>query len=63
MVIKCFAGSLSSRERQVVAAARLLGAPPVPVAVVADPVNAGILDVRTGKLSGKDSGLFPSRSR
>jgi len=63
MVIKCFAGSLSSRERQVVAAARLLGAPPVPVAVVADPVNAGILDVRTGKLAGEGFGAIPIKEQ
>ena len=38
MVIKCAPGSLASRERQAVAAARLLGDFQIPVAVVMDPV-------------------------
>jgi hypothetical protein len=61
MVIKCAAGSLSSRERQAVAAARLIGWPPVPVAVVADPVNAEVLDVVTGKVVGEGFGAIPVR--
>lgn len=63
MIIKCAAGSLSSRERQAVAAARLIGAPPVPVAVVADPVNAEVLDVRTGKLVGEGFGAIPIKEQ
>ena len=63
MVIKCAAGSLSSRERQAVAAARLVGSPPVPVAVVADPVNAEVLDVATGKVVGEGFGAIPVRDR
>jgi hypothetical protein len=63
MVIKCAAGSLSSRERQAVAAARLLGSPPVPIAVVADPVNAEVLDVTTGKIVGEGFGAIPVRDR
>lgn len=63
MVIKCSAGSLSSRERQAVAAARLLGSPPVPVAVVADPVNAEVLDVMTGKVVGEGFGAIPDKDR
>jgi hypothetical protein len=63
MVIKCVAGSLSSRERQVVAAARLIGAPPVLVAVVADPVNAEVLDVGTGKLVGEGFGAIPIKDQ
>jgi hypothetical protein len=63
MVIKCAAGSLSSRERQVVAAARLIGSPPVPVAVVADPVTAEVLDVATGKVVGEGFGAIPIRDR
>jgi hypothetical protein len=63
MVIKCVAGSLSSRERQVVAAARLIGAPPVLVAVVADPINAEVLDVRTGKLVGEGFGAIPIKDQ
>jgi hypothetical protein len=63
MVIKCAAGSLSSRERQAVAAARLIGSPPVPVAVVADPVNAEVLDGATGKVMGEGFGAIPVRER
>ena len=63
MVIKCAAGSLSSRERQALAAARLIGSTPVPVAVVADPVNAEVLDVATGKVVGEGFGAIPVRDR
>jgi hypothetical protein len=59
MVIKCAAGSLSSRERQAVAAARLLDSPPVPIAVVADPENAEVLDVATGKVIDEGFGAIP----
>jgi hypothetical protein len=58
-VIKCAAGSLSSRERQAVAAARLLDSPPVPISVVADPENAEVLDVATGKVIGEGFGAIP----
>jgi hypothetical protein len=63
MVIKCSAGSLSSRERQALAAARLIGSPPVPVAVVADPVNAEVLDVATGEVVGEGFGAIPVKDR
>lgn len=63
MIIKCAAGSLSSRERQAVAAARVLGTPPVPIAVVADPVNAVVLDVSTGEVTGEGFGAIPVREQ
>lgn len=63
MVIKCVSGSLSSRERQAVAAARLLGSPPIPVAVVADPMNAEVLDVTTGKVVGEGFGAIPVKEQ
>jgi hypothetical protein len=59
MVIKCAAGSLASRERQAVAAARVINSPPVPIAVVADPVGAEVLDVMTGKVIGEGFGAIP----
>ena len=59
MAIKCSAGSLSSRERQAVAAARLLGVSPVLIAVVADPVNAEVLETATGKVIGEGFGAIP----
>lgn len=58
IVIKCSAGSLSSRERQAVAAARLLAAP---FAVVADPVTAEFLDAATGEVIGEGFGAIPVR--
>ncbi len=63
MIIKCAAGSLDSRERQAVAAARLLNIPPVPVVVVADPVTAEVLDVKTGKVIGEGFGAIPVRDQ
>jgi hypothetical protein len=63
MVVKCSSGSLSSRERQAVAAARLLDSPPVPVAVVADPVNAEVLDTMTGEVVGEGFGAIPVRDQ
>jgi hypothetical protein len=63
MVIKCASGSLSSRERQAVAAARLLATPPVPIAVVADPATAEVLDVMTGKVIGEGFGAIPVRDQ
>lgn len=59
MIIKCAAGSLASRERQAVAAARVISSPPVPLAVVADPVGAEVLDVVTGRVIGEGFGAIP----
>ena len=63
MLIKCAAGSLDSRERQAVAAARVIASPPLPVAVVADPVNAEVLDVATGKVAGESFGAIPTKEQ
>lgn len=63
VVVKCSSGSLSSRERQAVAAARLLDSPPVLIAVVADPVNAEVLDTATGKVIGEGFGAIPVREQ
>lgn len=63
MVIKCAAGSLNSRERHVVAAARVLGDFQIPVAVVMDPMNAIVLDGVTGKLTGEGFEAIPGRER
>ncbi|MHB8843973.1 MAG: type I restriction enzyme HsdR N-terminal domain-containing protein [Nitrospirota bacterium] len=63
MIIKCAAGSLDSRERQAVAAARVIASPPLPVAVVADPVTAEVLDVSTGKVTGEGFGAIPTKEQ
>lgn len=61
MVIKCAAGSLSSRERHVVAAARVLESLPVPIAVVIDPMSAVVLDTATEKVIGEGFDGIPSK--
>ena len=53
MVIRCAAGSLGSREREIVAAARLLVNYQVPVSVVSDGIQAIVLDTVTGKKTGE----------
>jgi hypothetical protein len=63
MIIKCAAGSLDSRQRQAVAAARVIASPPVLVAVVADPENAVVLDVVTGKVIGEGFGAIPVKEQ
>ncbi|HTG01050.1 MAG TPA: hypothetical protein VK654_10750 [Nitrospirota bacterium] len=61
MIIKCAAGSLSSRERQVVAAARVLGG--VPLAAVMDPLSAVVLDSATGKTIGEGFEAIPTKKQ
>lgn len=63
MLIKCAAGSLDSRERQAVAAARVIASPPLQVAVVADPANAEVLDVGSGKVTGEGFGAIPVKEQ
>jgi hypothetical protein len=63
MIIKCAAGSLDSRERQAVAAARVITSPPLPIAVVADPVTAEVLDVSSGKVTGEGFGAIPTKEQ
>jgi hypothetical protein len=61
MVIKCAAGSLGSREREIVAAARLLDAYQIPRAVVSDGKTASVLDTVTGKKIGDGMDAIPTR--
>jgi len=63
MVVKCAAGSLSSRERHVVAAARVLDSRPVPVAMVMDPMSAVVLDAITGKVIGEGFESIPTKEQ
>jgi Type I restriction enzyme R protein N terminus (HSDR_N) len=63
MIIKCAAGSLDSRERQAVAAARVIASPPVPVAVIADPVTAEVLEVASGNVIGEGFGAIPTKEQ
>jgi hypothetical protein len=53
MAIKCAAGSLGSREREILSAARILDPHPLPRAVVSDGKNAIVMDVLSGKKIGE----------
>ena len=61
MVVKCAAGSLSSREREIVATARLLDEYQIPYAVVSDGKTAVVLDTVTGKKIGDGLDAIPSK--
>jgi hypothetical protein len=61
MVIKCAAGSLGSREREIVAAARLLDEYQIPCAVVSDGKTAIVLDTVTGKIIGDGLDAIPAK--
>ena len=63
MVIKCVAGSLGSREREVVAAARLLDEYQIPCAIVSDGSTAIVLDTVSGKKSGEGLDAIPSKQQ
>jgi hypothetical protein len=53
MAIKCAAASLGSREREILATARLLNDYQIPFAVVSDGKTATVLDTVTGKKAGE----------
>ena len=61
MVIMCAAGSLGSREREIVAAARLLAEYQIPCAVVSDGKTATVLDTVTGKKTGEGLDAIPPK--
>lgn len=62
MVIKCAAGSLGSREREAVSAARLLAPAPLPLAAVSDGRTATVLDAVSGKILGEGLDAIYARS-
>lgn len=61
MIVKCASGSLDSRQRQALAAARVISSPPVPVAVVTDPATAIVLTSAKGDVLGEGFEAIPSR--
>ena len=61
MVIKCAAGSLGSREREIVAAARLLEDYQIPVAVVSDGKTAIVMDTVSGQKTGEGLDAIPAK--
>ncbi len=64
MAFKCAAASLGSREREIVAAARLLEANyQIPYAVVSDGKTAIVLDTISGKKTGEGMTAIPSKEQ
>ncbi len=61
MVIKCAPGSLGSREREIVSAARLLDEYQIPVSVVSDGKTAMVLDTVSGEKIGEGLDAIPSK--
>jgi hypothetical protein len=61
MAVKCAAGSLGSREREIVSAARLYGPSPLPLAVVSDGTKATVLNGPSGKKTGDGLAAIPDR--
>ena len=61
MAIKCVAGSLGSREREIIAAARLLDDYQIPLAMVSDGKTAILLDTVSGKKKGEGLDAIPAR--
>lgn len=61
MAIKCAAGSLGSREREIVAAARLLEDHQIPFGVVSNGKTAIVLDTVSGKKMGEGMAAIPSK--
>jgi hypothetical protein len=63
MAIKCAAASLGSREREILAAARLLGENQLPFSVVSDGKTAIVLDTVSGKKLGEGMNAIPSKAQ
>ncbi len=61
MAIKCAAGSLGSREREIIAASRLLESHQIPISVVSDGKTAIVLDTVSGKKLGEGLNAIPSK--
>jgi len=61
LVIKCAPGSLASREREVIAAARLLAKFQIPLAVSSDGQTAIVWDTLNGKEIGQGLEAIPSK--
>ena len=61
MAIKCAAGSLASREREVIAAARLLYEYQIPLSVASDGDSALVWDTVSGEKLGQGLEAIPSK--
>lgn len=62
MCIKCAAGSLGSREREIISAARVLDEYPVPLSAVSDGRTAIVWDTLTREKIGEGLDAIPSRT-
>ena len=63
MAIKCAAASLGSREREILAAARLLAENQIPFSVVSDGRTAIVLDTVSGKKLGEGLNAIFSKAK
>ncbi len=63
MVLRCVPGSLGSRQRETLAAARLLDAYQIPFSVVTDGKNAELLNTITGEAIDQGMGAIPSKEQ
>jgi len=61
IVLRCVPGSLGSRHRETLAAARLLDAYQIPFSVVTDGKDAELLDTVTGQIIDHGMAAIPSR--
>ncbi len=62
IAIKCAAGSIGSREREILAAARVLGPYQIPLSVASDGKDAIVLDTVSGKRIGEGLEAIPSKA-
>ncbi len=60
MIIKCAPGALASREREAIAAARLMQDYQIPLAVASDGKNAIVWDTVSGKCLGEGLDAIPT---
>ncbi len=63
MAIKCAAGSLDSRQKEILSAARIADAVPIPLAVASDGETALVWDSFTGKAIGEGWEAVPDRKQ
>jgi hypothetical protein len=61
MAVKCAAGSLGSREREIVSAGRVFGEHQIPLAVVSDGQKAIVLDTVSGRKIAEGMAAIPDR--
>ena len=61
MAIKCAAASLGSREREIIAASRLLCENQIPFSVVSDGKTAIVLDTVSGQKQGEGLNAIPAK--